>query len=135
MAWAPMLDLESKLAESGLGTAHIHESKDFSHGRFILVMKEQRASIPKIMVHVGPEDPYESYLQKTLEKKCRVISLSTTEHDALGALEILIKVQFLVQKIGEVSGLDISRPASIPSAGLRLYRWRQSGGRGGYPPR
>ena len=37
-AWAAMLDIESKLTESGVGTTQLHESKDFSHGRFILVM-------------------------------------------------------------------------------------------------
>jgi hypothetical protein len=122
-----MLDLESKLTEAAIGVAHLHESKDFSHGRFMLAMRGDRAAAPKIMMLVGEKDPYERLLVRTLKGLGDVAMLTTQTDGPVGALELLIEVQMLVYEIAAAidPAMDISKPGSkIPRQGLKLYKWR-----------
>lgn len=125
LAWPAMIDVESKFVEGGLGTAHLHESKDFSHGRFIRVFDEARSGDAKLLIRVGRKSSYEDTLAKTLGKIGPLIPVISENDGVLGALEVLIEVQFIIQKLGEALGIDISRPKKIPAEGLRLYRWKQ----------
>lgn len=123
-AWPAMVDLEGKLVEGGLGTAQLHEDKDFSHGRFMLVMSGERAKTAKVLFKCGGYEKYWLQLKRSLEKRSPVIVLESEQEGSLGALEMLMRVQFLCRGISEKMGTDISRPKRIPSDGLELYRWR-----------
>ena len=122
LAWAALLDFESKFVEGDLGKVQIHEVKDFSHGRFMSVMAPTESS-PVVFFSIGDYHPYEIALCKTLQKSRPVVVIKSDHQGMVGALELLVKVQFLVQICGETLGKDISRPANIPSAGLRFYKW------------
>lgn len=123
-AWPAMWDVESKFVEANLGPAVLHESKDFSHGRFMSVLSRD-ATPPKaaLLLTVGPPLEYEQALAEALATRLDVHVLSSQHVGTLGALELVIRVQEIVQRIGQRMRRDISRPSHVPSAGLRLYRW------------
>jgi len=123
LAWPSMLDLESKFVETNLGVVQLHEMKDFSHGRFISIMNQERASEPCVYLGVGNWSEYESLLIKSMSSHPSV-KLTSFHDGLLGALELLIKIQYFVQLCGEMVDKDVSRPRYIPPAGLTLYRWK-----------
>lgn len=125
-ATAAMLDIESKFAEANLGQVVLHESKDFSHGRFISALAKNRGRSPAaIVLSAGPLHAYERELVDALTGVLDVEVLQSEHVELLGSLELLMRVQQLVYRTGDIVGRDISRPRAIPSEGLRLYRWRE----------
>lgn len=141
-AWPAMLDIESKFTEGGLGTVQLHESKDFSHGRFMLVLAQRHPTsgcpdtstdeihndgdcqAPMVIVQVGTALEYERQLKKVLERQAPLVTISSSSEGAIGSLEALIHIQYLVEKIASGLRLDISRPSCIPRQGLSLYHWK-----------
>ncbi len=122
--WATpaMFDFESKLTESGFGVARLHEAKDFSHGRFMSVLG--RTDRPTaLLLGVGKETGYEQQLRLTLAEHTNVVTLRSTDHAALGALDLLVLIQHTVEQMGRLLGRDISRPRHIDPDGLALYNW------------
>ncbi len=114
------LDLEAKLVESGTGCATLHESKNFSHGRFVSALTTESA--PILALFVRP-DEYEAMLLRRLEKETSAEVLVFGEEGSAGGLAALYAVQLLSERFAASLDRDISRPVEIPSLGLDLYRW------------
>lgn len=119
-AWTAMLDVESKFTEASLGVVQLHESKDFSHGRFMSVLVDPPPAA--LFLSVGPPTNYEQELVAQLDRVTSVVTIETHSAGVLGSLEMLFVVQLIVQKIGEMLDRDISRPIEVPPGGVRLYR-------------
>ncbi len=122
-ATVALLDFESKLTEGNLGRVILHESKDFSHGRFSLIFRD---NVPRTFIHFKTKasSRYEDKLSKTLQDFGQVVEFQSSKPDLLGGLELLVGAQFLAVALGECMGKDISCPGNISKSGLRLYRWR-----------
>lgn len=124
LAWPAMVDMESKFTEGGLGNLQIHEMKDFSHGRFVSLLGFEHGETPVVCLGVGAWHAYERVVLRMLERRRAFAAISTKHSGILGALELLIRVQFFAQLCGEALEKDISRPSAIPHHGLKLYRWK-----------
>jgi fructoselysine-6-P-deglycase FrlB-like protein len=122
-AAAALLDFESKLMEGNLGRVVLHESKDFSHGRFSLIFEED-ASRTFVLFRTKSSSRYEEKLVKTLRMFGQVVDFESSQPDLLGGLELLVGAQFLAVGLGDSMGKDISCPSNISKSGLQLYRWR-----------
>lgn len=125
--WAmpAMLDIESKLTESALGVARIHESKDFSHGRFLSVL--DRPVRPRVLfLGAGKRLRYEERLLSVLRDHALVVEIRSEVAGLLGCVDLLAHCQSLSEQAARQVGKDISRPQSIPKAGLELYSWDES---------
>lgn len=128
-AWPAMIDLESKIVEGGICAVQTHESKDFSHGRFMLSMKRPFIHRPKLLLQVGNDD-YEDLLFSMLQHKSRstpIIRIVSHSNDILGGLELLIRVQYFIFRLSKAlygRQKDITKPTSVPHEGLKLYRWK-----------
>jgi len=127
-SWPAMLDMESKFTEANLGLVHLHEAKDLSHGRFMTVLEPSRKGEPLVSFSVPsdsaePAQRYEMALSKVLSKNRKHFPFVATQTACAGALELLISVQILVQRLGRARGVDVSKPKRIPKDGLSLYRW------------
>lgn len=124
-----LYDLESKFIEGGMCSVQIHESKDFSHGRFMYSLKKPGLDVPKVLLQVG-NDKYEQALFNQIQKRGRntpVICIETEEEGIKGGFELLLKVQYFIYTVSKAlygENKDITKPASIPSEGLKLYRWK-----------
>ncbi|MFL1592777.1 PfkB family carbohydrate kinase [Rhodococcus ruber] len=130
------LDIESKFIESGLPAVTLHEQKDLSHGRFISVFQPVQyhaladspmsdMTAPVLVLATGSESRYQQALAKELDSAgVHSRELRVSSVDLTAPLELLTLVQFFSQTFGSKLGVDISRPTSIPEAGLNLYRWR-----------
>jgi sugar/nucleoside kinase (ribokinase family)/fructoselysine-6-P-deglycase FrlB-like protein len=115
------LDLESKMTESATVTARLHDTKDFSHGRFVSVLETDH---PRILVTVGPLTPYQAELAAVLSADVGPFHHLAFERDgALGALDALVAAQHIAALTAGFSGRDLSRPDTIPQPGLTLYKW------------
>jgi fructoselysine-6-P-deglycase FrlB-like protein len=127
-AWPAMLDLESKLVEGGVCYVQMHESKDFSHGRFMTSMKRPGLYSPKIILQTEQDD-YENFLIQNLKQKGKqipILQLKSLHSGLEGGFELLIMVQYFVYQIAKElyqNKKDITKPKVIPKEGLQLYRW------------
>lgn len=125
-AWPAMLDLEGKMIETDLVSVVLHETRDFSHGRFMSVMPrggDTWNDDPVILFSAAEPDPYESELRRSFPNE-KVVEISTSEDNGLGALELLVLSQVIAVRVGEDLGKDISKPGRIPRVGLELYKWK-----------
>jgi sugar/nucleoside kinase (ribokinase family)/fructoselysine-6-P-deglycase FrlB-like protein len=129
LAWPAMHDLESKFVEGDIAEFQVHEAKDFSHGRFVSVLDPERTPRVALLFGVGAPTEYEELLDRTLRDSGNPgfgpLHLVTPRAGMAGALELLVRVQFLAERCARLLGRDISRPEWIPPAGLDLYRWNQ----------
>lgn len=117
-------DFESKMTESGVAVVRLHESKDFSHGRFIAGVGR---SHPTLLLGVGKPTRYHRALARALEASTGGFSeLRFPRPGGLGALDALVAGQRLAELTARFTGVDMSRPRRIPEEGVELYRW--SGG-------
>ncbi len=129
------LDLESKITESGIGLVMLHESKNFSHGRYTILYKQDFDLI--FHLYAEKEDfkdnSYEkelgAMLSKIARKKDKVLITMRSEVDYwYGTLEMLFKIPFLVVSIGKCMDIDISKPfkgypGGFPSEATDLYNY------------
>jgi hypothetical protein len=125
------IDVESKFTESGLPAVTVHEAKDFSHGRFMSVLRppsyeidEEEALSPVLLLTTGPLSRYQQHVARIVGSRTTLHTLSAASDDTVGAIELLAAVQWLSQAVGRVLDVDISRPREVPDGGLRLYGWR-----------
>lgn len=127
-----MLDMESKWVEGDLGPITIHQSKDFSHGRFMSLLGAGRPALPVVLA-VGT-DSYEDELMGAFarehEASAGVVAapqlLASSHSELLGGLELLLAVQDAATAAAQTVGRDLSRPERIDPGGLRLYAWEPS---------
>ena len=114
-------DLESKIIESGLGLAIVHEKKDFSHGRFNTIEYHS----PYAIIFFDNEDG--KYSQKLLEylydrKIPRIIVLSSNRGKVLGDFDLLIGCQFFAKYLSLELKIDLSQP-NYPAEAMKLYKY------------
>lgn len=115
------LDLESKMTESATVAARLHDTKDFSHGRFLSVLETTH---PRLLITVGKPTPYQMELAKVLRSDMgQFHHLGFDREGSLGALDALIAAQHIAVLTADFSHRDLSRPETIPKAGLALYKW------------
>jgi sugar/nucleoside kinase (ribokinase family)/fructoselysine-6-P-deglycase FrlB-like protein len=118
-AWPAMLDIESKMVESGTGLPEISEMKDYSHGRFVSSIDSRSVTI----VFGMPDDkPYRDFLIRKLGTGKPIIEISTELSKGEGALELMLQGEHFMKLIAERAGIDISAPKISPR-GLQLYRY------------
>lgn len=120
-AEAAMADLESATSESLLPLAHLSDSKDVSHGRYLRVLRPESSVLT---VLCGAATRYEMALMEAIsESGARAETLVSTSSGQLGSLELLCEMQLVKAELSRARGIDISRPGVIPPAGEALYRW------------
>ena len=117
------VDLESKIVESGIGRAIIHDKKDFSHGRFN-VLEECKPSI--IVYFDNCSGQYSKQLKKYLEKREQIplICIKSLYGNIWGDLDLTIAVQFLTKKLSKIMEYDMARP-NYPQDAMKLYKYNK----------
>lgn len=143
--YAIAADIESKFVESGIANVVLHEKKNFSHGRYTLLYKQNFGMVINLTkfkfaysfstenFETLYENDYDEKLDKFLKdicKKKKAIYLemgnSFTETASL-LIHELSKLPYLITAIGEELGVDISKPFSpdsFPEEPKALYGYR-----------
>jgi len=114
------VDFESKMTESRAAVVRLHDTKDFSHGRFLSAVDEPH---PKLMLSVGGVTSYERALADAVATPGHLVHWDFNRGSSLGAFDALVELQYLAETVARASGKDLSRPSDIPTRGLRLYQW------------
>jgi hypothetical protein len=116
------MDLESKWAESGLGSVAVTDPRNFAHGRHTGFAR-RKAESALVAFHLGTRD---EVLVRTLSALPPDISRATVESqltDAAGGLDLLARVIRLAGEVGAQQGIDLGRPR-VPAFGRKLYHAR-----------
>ena len=114
------LDLEARLAESGLAACQTTDLRNFAHGRHTGLARE--ISRTPIVVISGPESrPLADATVAVLPPEAMVHRLGVADPVPRGIIAGLASSAALVARLGERAGLDVMRP-EVPMFGRRLYR-------------
>lgn len=112
-------DLESKCSEAGLMSMQFVNYRNFAHGRHNWIDKKRDSTM--LVALVTPDDKI--ICRKTLEKLpsfLPIMCLETKHKGSMAALELLIKVFYFVDYLGELSNIDPGKP-HVPDYGSKLY--------------
>jgi len=133
-SWPAMTDVEYKSSESGLWMTSISEFKDFSHGRFVTLIKKEnvksitgeRLAYPVIIYAHHPITSYERSLIKYIQHLGDPIVVTTKYDGVIGGFDMLLKSQLLFLELGGEISKNGVQPAYISSRSLRFYKWDRS---------
>lgn len=115
-------DFESKCSEAGLMSIQFVNYRNFAHGRHNWIDKNRDSTM--LVVLVTPDD--KTICKKTLEKLpdyLPIVSLETKYKGSLAALDLLIRVFYFVDYLGELKEIDPGKP-HVPDYGSKLYNIR-----------
>ena len=117
-ARAAAADLESKLVEAGLVSAHLADYRNFAHGRHHWFAKH-----PESCVIALASDNESEFARRTLALLPRHISsllVTSTRSGPPAWVELQVAVFELVRRYGQALGIDPGRPG-VPEFGRRIY--------------
>lgn len=118
---AASTDLESKIIESGIGRAIVHEKKDFSHGRFNVISKHLPFAIILFDNMTGKySKKLEDYLAK--RENIEIIKLTTEWGKIWGDLDLLIACQYFGKYLSKELQYDMSKP-DYPEDAMGLFKY------------
>src|SRR5262249_54713312 len=115
---AAAIDLESKLVEAGLVSAHPADFRNFAHGRHHWFAKHPESSV----IAVASEDESE-LARRTLSLLPQHISsllLTSSRSGPQAWVELQLAVFELVRRYGQAVGIDPGRPG-VPEFGRHIY--------------
>ena len=140
--YAIAADIASKFIESGIASVVLHEKKNFSHGCYTLLYKQNFAmviNLTKFSVAINTStgnvkllhgNDYDEELDKFLKDICKKKTAIYLEmgngmfETAAMLIKELCKLPYLITAIGEELGVDISKPFSpdtFPEEPKALY--------------
>ena len=115
------IDLESKIIESGIGIAIVHEKKDFSHGRFNTLEYHSPFAIIILNNETGSySDKLYNYLSK--RNGPRIIVMSTKRGKVLGDFDLLSGCQILAKYLCTQLKVDLAKP-NYPEEAMQIYKY------------
>lgn len=112
-------DLESKCSEAGLISLQFVNYRNFAHGRHNWIDKNKDSTM--VIALVTPDD--KAICKKTLQKLpdyLPKLCLETQFEGSSSALELLVKVFYFVDYLGELKKIDPGQP-HVPDYGSKLY--------------
>ena len=135
------IDIESKFTESGIANVIIHEKKNFSHGRYTLLYKQNFAlaiNLVKYRIENQGENTNKSYrsmydenLAIFLKERCKAEDSNYLEIETVAAeakqwnIEAMTKLPYFITTIGEELGIDVSKPLKpFPEEAAGLYAYK-----------
>ena len=137
-------DIESKFMESGIASVVLHEKKNFSHGCYTMLYKQDFGLIINLVDYaVGIRvfggngeavqfynTDYDRILAEFLKERCKINASNYIEmgngmfDPAEWNVEELSKLPYLITMIGEALGIDIAKPFDeFPKETKVLYKY------------
>ncbi|MHB8086115.1 MAG: HAD-IIB family hydrolase [Dehalococcoidia bacterium] len=118
-SWPAVLDLESKFSEVGLGNVLISDLRNFGHGRDNWF--DKRGSESAMLILETP--PLAKLANKTLSylpAEYPSMIIRSTFQGALGGLDLMERIFYLVQAAGKFRSIDPGKPG-VPDFGSKMY--------------
>jgi len=112
-------DFESKCTEAGLSNIQCANFRNFAHGRHHWIAKHMDDT--GLICFISPDE--RDLALKTLEvipKKVPKIIIETNNSGLLSTIDLMVQMYYLVNKIGEIKGIDPGRPG-VPDFGRKIY--------------
>ena len=116
---ASVMDFESKFVEGGLGYIETSEAKNYTHGRFVNSISRKNNSI--IFFFGTPNDKKLISLYKTnIGSLIPVLPITSPYSGILGAIDLMITMFFIFNKIAKLKNIEISHP-SVPDEAKEMF--------------
>lgn len=117
------IDIESKFTEAGLGNVLLSDYRNFGHGRHHWFDKKKNSAI--IALVTPDEDMISKKTLSLLPSSIPKLVLESNTKSPIASIELLIKSFYIVDKMGEIQGIDPGKPG-VPEYGSKLYHLRYS---------
>jgi fructoselysine-6-P-deglycase FrlB-like protein len=113
------VDLESKIAESAMGTSHVVDFRSFAHGRHLWV--SQNKSNAAVIVIWSDEEKhlYQNFLE-TIPESLPILSIKLKGPNYLRQLASIIAIVKLIKDLGDQHAIDPGQPL-VAEAGKKIY--------------
>lgn len=115
---AAAVDLESKLVEAGLVSAHLADYRNFAHGRHHWFAKHPESYV--IAVASKDESELAGRTLSLLPRHVSSLLVTSTRSGPPAWVELQVAVFELVRRYGQTVGIDPGRPG-VPEFGRRIY--------------
>ena len=116
------IDLESKIAETGIYRATLHEKKNFSHGRFISL--ENYGTDAIIYLQTSDDSKYEKKLIEYLNTKNKnIILIKSPYKNLVGEFDLLIAMEYFIKNIADLINVDLSKP-DYSEESMKIYKYK-----------
>lgn len=115
------VDLESKCTEAALCNTLPTDYRNFGHGRHHWFAKKNKSAIVALITPM--EEQLALKTLKALPKEIPQLIIQSGHVSPFSSIDLLIKTFFLVNKLGELHGIDPGKPG-VPEFGRRLYNLR-----------
>lgn len=116
------VDLETRLAESGLSNCFLTDPRNFGHGRFIWLEKHKDNSAI-IMFFTPKSNKFMKRFQQTLPQSIPKIVVNSPYDGTVGAIYCLTRSILILSEIAKVHNVDPGKP-EVPDWGRKLHRLR-----------
>lgn len=117
---AAAIDLETRMAESGILFPTVSDAWNFAHGRFILTSRSSATLMVLLSARRGFSASVADRFGRIVESHHPLLSLRHPSKGLTGSLESYLQCMGLVAVLGRMRGIDPALTQS-PSWGTRLY--------------
>ncbi len=113
------IDLESKIAESAMGTSHVVDFRSFAHGRHLWASQNQSNAAVIVIWSDEEIELYQNFLEN-LPDLLPVLSIKLKGPSYLRELASVIAIVKLIKELGDQHSIDPGQPF-VADAGRKIY--------------
>lgn len=113
------IDLESRIAESAMGTCQVVDFRSFAHGRHLWASQNKTNAAAIVFWSEDERELYESF-KNTVPTSLPVLSIKLKGPSYLRQLASIVSVVQLVKDFGDKYGIDPGQP-EVPQSGRDIY--------------
>jgi fructoselysine-6-P-deglycase FrlB-like protein len=113
------VDLESKIAESAMGTSHVVDFRSFAHGRHHWVLQNKINAAVIVIWSDEEKHLYQNFLE-TIPESLPVLSIKLKGPNYLRQLASIIAIVKLIKDLGDQHAIDPGQPF-VAEAGRKIY--------------
>ena len=112
-------DLESRIAESALGTCQVVDFRSFAHGRHLWALENKDNAVSIVIWSDEDADLYQNFVQ-TVPSTIPTLSIKLKGRNYLRQLASMITVVQLIDDFSKVYGVDPGQP-EVPQSSRDIY--------------
>ncbi|EQB22029.1 hypothetical protein UNSWDHB_643 [Dehalobacter sp. UNSWDHB] len=116
------VDLETRLAESGVASGFLTDPRNFGHGRFIWLDKHPKET-KVVLINTLRSQHFMGRLEKSLPKYIDCYRIDSPYDGLLGAIYCITRSILLFGELAQKRGLDPGKP-DVPDWGRKVHSLR-----------
>ncbi len=119
---AAALDLESRLAESGVSSCFMSDPRNFGHGRF-LWLNTRKENTFTIIIHTAESKAFIKRFRRLLPSDIPCYTISAPYAGLVGGIYCITRSMLLFGDLAKKKGIDPGKP-NVPQWGRKIHNLR-----------